>query len=119
MNQLILKNLIIYLLFIWLVQFDLVSLVNANNSTSSLSSLHNHKLSKPAKLKSTKLTKKTFKQPKNSTSLSPAKLDAAVQDAPKTFYQISRDGRHQMLAFGSEITLANQMQQLVFEQNFA
>lgn len=118
MYQFNLKNLIYLLLIVWLIQIDLV---NAN-STSSLNSSNHHKLNKSTKFKNLKPPKRTVKQKSkqinNSTSLSPVKLENAIENnVPKTLYQISRDGRHQMLAFGSEITLANQMQQLVFEQN--
>lgn len=111
------RSLIIYvsIISIWLVQ---IGLVGSANSTS-LSGSTNNKL---AKLKSNKkaLNKSLNKPFRNATlpaSLSPAKLTKHLdEETPKTLYQISRDGRHQMLAFGSEITLAYQTQQLVFEE---
>lgn len=117
-----LSSFIIYGLLIWISQIVPISNLVNNNSTSSLSVFSNDKLinnkftTKPNKLK-TKPNKKAFKAHKNVTlsSLSPVKLDA-FNESPKTLYQISRDGRHQMLAFGSEITLALQTQQLIFEQ---
>lgn len=129
MNQINLKKFIIYIFIIWLIQFDLVTKTRADNLTSISSNNSapiNKKSTKPIKLKNNKLNKKTtFNKLISSfnknvtTSLSPAKLEDSTDNLPKTLYQISRDGRHQMLAFGSEITLALQTEQLVFEQNLA
>lgn len=111
-----LRSLIIYVSIIWLLQIDLAS------SANSTSAFTNSLLTKPTKLKPNKkaLNKSLNKPFRNATlpaSLSPAKLTKHLdEETPKTLYQISRDGRHQMLAFGSEITLAYQTQQLVFEE---
>lgn len=114
-----LRSLVICVSIVWLTQVDLVS--SANSSSTALSTT-NPKLTKPTKLKSSKKLNKSLNKPfRNVTalppaSLSPVKLTKLDEEQPKTLYQISRDGRHQMLAFGSEITLAYQTQQLVFEE---
>lgn len=118
-----LRSLIIYVTLVWLLQADLVGSANRSSSTS-LNASTNPKLTKPTKLKSSKkaLNKSLNKPFRNATALPPASLSPVKltkhldEETPKTLYQISRDGRHQMLAFGSEITLAYQTQQLVFEE---
>lgn len=104
-----LRSFIIYASVIWLVQIELAS---AANSTSP------NVFTKPTKPKSSKKAiSKPFRNATLPASLSPIKLTKHLdEETPKTLYQISRDGRHQMLAFGSEITLAYQTQQLVFEE---